>query len=214
MTLVSRKISGKSYYYSSLSYYLTDKSRSFSKYIGSKKPTKTKLAGIENQFRKEILEKLANKHYTTGIISQDEVIRTVLFRDLFDKKYKKLTALKKRKYDIDSTVLFTLTTLTTEEVDVSLDDIRNAMEKDSYFTQREQISKNMLSAVESIRGQHKLDMKYLLDLHKMTMASFETKTPGQIRGKQVYIHKIAEDNPLGVELSYRPPNPEKIYALL
>jgi len=57
-------------------------------------------------------------------------------------------------------------------------------------------------------------MKYLLELHKMTMASFETKTPGQIRTKQVYLHRIAEDNPLGVELSYRPPAFVKINELL
>jgi len=214
MTLVSRKISGKSYYYSSLSYYLTDKSKSFSKYIGAKRPTNSELVRIESKFRAEIIKKLANKAYTSDNISQDEIIRTIIFRDLFNKKYEKLTLLNRRKYDIDSTVLFTLTTLTTEEVDVSLDDIKNALEKDSYLTQREQISKNMLNAVDSIRQSRILDMKYLLELHKMTMASFETKTPGQIRTKQVYLHKIAEDNPLGVELSYRPPAFIKISELL
>jgi Fic family protein len=48
----------------------------------------------------------------------------------------------------------------------------------------------------------------------MTMASFETKTPGQFRSRQVYLHKIAEDNPMGVELSYRPPSPDKIETLV
>lgn len=214
MTLVSKKISGKSYYYSSLSYYLIDKSRSFSRYIGSKKPSNTGLARIERKFRAEIIKKLANKVYTSENIIQDEVIRTLLFKDLFNKKYEKLTSLKRRRYDIDSTVLFTLTTLTTEEVDVSLDDVKNALEKGSYLTQREQISKNMLNAVDSIRHSHALDMRYLLKLHRMIMASFETKTPGQVRTKQVYLHRIAEANPLGIELSYRPPPFVKINELL
>lgn len=214
MTLVIRKIKGKSYYYSSLSYFLVDKSRSFSKYLGAHKPTEKDLVEVEGRFKNELVKRFSGKLYTLESIENGEVIRTLLFRDLFSKKYEKLTALKKRKYDIDSTVLFTLTTLTTEEVDVSLDDVKNALEKDSSFTQKEKISKNMLNAVESIRKPQILDKKYLLELHKMTMASFETKTPGQFRNKQVYLHKVAEGNPIGVELSYRPPSPDKIEALI
>jgi len=39
MTLVIKKIKGKKYYYSFLSYFLINKSKSFSKYIGAKKPS-------------------------------------------------------------------------------------------------------------------------------------------------------------------------------
>jgi Fic family protein len=214
MTLVIKKVKGKSYYYSFLSYFLVHKPKSFSRYIGAQKPTEKEFIEIESRFKDEIIRRLSGKLYTSESIQQGETIRTLLFKDLFVKKYEKLTELKKRKYDIDSTVLFTLTTLTTEEVDVSLDDVKNAFKKETSFTQKERISKNMLNAVESIRKPHILDKKYLLELHKMTMASFETKNPGQFRPKQVYLHKIVEDNPMGVELSYRPPTPDKINSLI
>jgi Fic family protein len=214
MTLVIKKIGENDYYYSFLSYFLVDKSRSFSKYIGARKPTEKELIKIESRFKEEIIRKLSGKNYTSELLEKGEVIRSLLFRDLFNKKYEKLTAIRKRKYDIDSTILFTLTTLTTEEVDVGLADVKNALEKSSLFTQKERISRNMLNAVESIKQPHRLDRKYLLGLHKVTMASFETKNPGQIRDKQVYLYKLAGGNRMGVELGYRPPSPDKISDLL
>jgi Fic family protein len=213
MPLVIKKIYGKNYYYYSLSYFLYNgKVKSFSKYIGIKKPT-IKLTALENSFKDEIIKKLSGKPYAVELIDKDAVIKTLLFRNLFNKKYEKLTALRKRKYDIDSTVLFTLTTLTTEEVDVSLNDVKNAFEKRPNLNQREQISRNMLNAVESIKKPHKLDKNYLLELHKMTMASFETKTPGAIRNKQVYLQKISNDK-RSIELSYRPPEHTQVNKLL
>lgn len=205
MALVTKRIKGKQYYYSFLSYFLVGKSKSFSKYMGVKKPTIKELGKIETEFKKEIIYKLSSKGYTCKLVNANDVIKTLLFRDLFNKKYKKLIESKKRKYDIDSTILFTLTTLTTEEVDVGLNDVRNAFEKDANLTQREQISKNMLDAVESIRKSHKLDKDYLLELHRTAMASFETKAPGAIRDKQVYLHRIGQDR-MSIELSYRPPH--------
>jgi Fic family protein len=214
MTLVVRKVGGRDYYYSSLSYFLVNKSRSFSRYVGVKKPTLNELNDIESSFEDEIIERLSGKQYSAKSVKNGEVIRSLLFRDLFSNKYGKLAASMRRKYDIDSTVQFTLTTLTTEEVDVSLADVRNAFEKDSPFTQKEQISKNMLNAVESIKKPHLLDKKYLFELHRITMASFETKSPGQIRDRQVYLRRISGDNSGGSELGYRPPASEKVDLLL
>ena len=114
--------------------------------------------------------------------------------------------MQKKKFEIDQTILFTLTTLTTEDVDVSLNDVKNALSKKSDFSMREQISKNMINAVQEIKEGNKVDENYLLKLHKMTMAEFETKNPGQFRNKQVYLHKADKDNPLGAEIAYRPPN--------
>ncbi len=214
MTLVVKKIRGNDYYYSFLSYFLIDKSRSFSKYIGVRKPTEKELVKIENGFKEEIVVRLSGKKYAAELIENGEVIRSLLFRDLFNRKYGKLTNLKRRNFDIDSTVLFTLTTLTTEDVDVSLADVKNALEKGSYLNQKEQISRNMLNAVELIRQPRKLDMRYLLGLHKITMASFETKNPGRIRDRQVYLHRMAGEGQVSVELNYRPPGSDKVGKLL
>lgn len=214
MALVIKRIKGNNYYYSFLSYFLIDRSRSFSKYIGVRKPDGKSLNEIESRFEEEVIERLSGKSYTAESIGKGEVIKSLLFRDLFNKRYEKLTELKKRKYDIDSTVLFTLTTLTTEEVDVSLVDVKNALKKGVPFTQKERISRNMLNAVESIRQPHELDRKYLLGLHRTIMASFETKNPGRIRDRQVYLYKTAGNIPVDVELSYRPPSPDKVSELL
>ncbi|MBU2476907.1 Fic family protein, partial [Candidatus Micrarchaeota archaeon] len=59
-----------------------------------------------------------------------------------------------------------------------------------------------------------LDKKYLLELHKTIMASFEEKNPGQIRSRQVYLHKQNPKNPLGIEIGYRPPHYNKVNELL
>lgn len=215
MTLVIRKIKGKKYYYSSLSYFLVSKSRSFSKYIGPKKPTEKALKKVELKFKEELILRLSGKDYSNSLIGRDEVIRSLLFSVEFDKKYRKLTSLRRRKYDIDSTVIFTLTTLTTEEVDVDLVDVKNALNKTSGLTLREQISKNMLHAVESIRQHHKLSSEYLLKLHHTIMATFETKTPGEFRKKQVYLYRKGSFGPSGdKELAYCPPSSKKITRML
>ncbi len=215
MTLVVKKIKERNYYYSFLSYFLADKSRSFSKYIGVKKPTDKSLKKIESQFKVELIKRLSGKDYSNSLMNKDEVIKSILFSIAFDKKYQKLTNLKRRKYDIDSTVIFTLTTLTTEEVDVDLIDVKNALIKTSGMTLREQISKNMLQAVESIKGTHELDQNYLLALHRTIMAKFEVKTPGDFRKKQVYLYRKRSARSSGDrELRYRPPHHSKIIPLL
>ncbi|MFA4907035.1 MAG: Fic family protein [archaeon] len=142
------------------------------------------------------------------------MIKSLLFKDAFNKKFSSLSSVQKRKHEIDSTILFTLTTLTTEDADVSLSDVRNAFEKENRLSMREQISKNMLKAVESIKEKRKLDKKYLLELHKTIMASFEGKNPGKIRAGQVYLQKRDEKNPLGAEIGYRPPHYSKVDELL
>lgn len=214
MALVIKKIKKRDYYYSFLSYYLINKSKSFSKYMGSKKPSKTELKKLENAFKDDLILKISSKNYSSNLLSKDEVIKTLLFRNLFYKKYERMTDLAKRKYDIDSTVSFTLTTLVTEEVNVDIEDVRNAFEKKTGFNLREQISKNMLQAVESIRKPRILTQDYLLELHNTIMKNFEAKTPGKFRERQVYLKKKFGSQLGGAELKYRPPTHSKVKLLL
>jgi Fic family protein len=214
MALRTKNVKGKQYYYLDLSYFVADKAKTFSKYIGAKKPPKSALAKIERAFKSEILSKLAGKRYANEFISKDDLIKALLFKGAFNRKFASLSGVQKRKYEVDSTILFTLTTLTTEDVDVSIGDVRNAIEKENKLSMREQISKNMLKAVESIKEKHALNKEYLLGLHKTIMASFEGKTPGKIRAGQVYLQKKDEKNPLGAEIGYRPPHYSKVNELL
>jgi len=214
MALRTKTVKGKKYYYLDLSYFIATKAKTFSKYIGSKKPSKSQLAKIEGSFRREIVSKLSGKPYTNEFISKDDLIKALLFRDSFNKKFSSLSGVQKRKYEVDSTILFTLTTLTTEDVDVSLTDVKQAFEKENQLSMREQISKNMLKAVESIKEKHALNKQYLLKLHKTIMASFEGKNPGKLRAGQVYLQKRDEKNPLGAEIDYRPPHFSKVDKLL
>ncbi len=214
MALRTKYVKGRKYYYLDLSYFVSGKAKTFSKYIGAKKPSNGNLAKIERAFKTGIVSKLAGKAYSVESISQNDLVKALLFRDAFDKKYGSLSGVKRRKYEVDSTILFTLTTLTTEDVDVSLSDVQNAFEKDYQLSMREQISKNMLNAVESIKGKQPLTKPYLLGLHKTIMASFEGKTPGQIRGRQVYLHKKDAKHLLGTEIAYRPPHYGRLEELL
>jgi len=212
--LVTKKLKGKEYYYSFLSYFLINKSKSFSKYIGSKKPSTSQFEAIEDKFRDELISKLSGKNYSADFISKDDLIKTLLFRDAFDKKFASLSPARKRKFEVDRTILFTLTTLTTEDVDVSLNDVKEAFGKELNFSLRERISKNMLQAIDSIRLGKKFDKNYLLELHNKAMSEFETKTPGKLRDKQVYLHKRDEKHPLSIEIAYRPPHHNKVPDLL
>ena len=214
MQLRIKTIHGKKYYYLDFSYRVLSKLKTFSKYIGAKKPSKNELKKIEEEFKSDIVSRLAGREYVNELISKDDLIKALLFKEAFNKKFASLSKVQKRKYEIDSTIMFTLTTLITEDVDVSLDDVVNAFDRDNQLSMREQISKNMLKAVDSVKEKHKLDKKYLLDLHKTIMASFEGKTPGQIRSRQVYLHKQDSKTPLGMEIDYRPPHYSKINKLL
>ena len=215
MSLITKEIKGRRYYYSFLSYRLTKGPKSFSKYVGVRKPSNHELKKIEDEFKNELIQRLSGRNYSNLLATKDEVIKSLLFSTEFNKKYNKLTKLRQLKYDIDSTVMFTLTTLVTEDVDVDLTDVKNAFNKTSGLTFREQISKNMLRAVESIRHHHRLDSNYLLDLHRTIMATFETKTPGKFRKKQVYLYQRGSSSQFeGREIAYRPPQYNKIVKLL
>ncbi|MFA4819412.1 MAG: Fic family protein [Candidatus Aenigmatarchaeota archaeon] len=214
MTLRTKTISGKKYYYLDLSYFISNKSKTFSKYVGAKKPSRNDVAKTEDSFRSEIISKLAGKRYDNKLISKDDMIKALLFRDAFNNVFSSLSGIQKKKYEVDSTILFTLTTLTTEDVSVSLGDVKNAFEKNRRLNMREHISKNMLKAVESIKENHGLDKKYLLELHKTIMASFEGKTPGRLRKQQVYLRMQDTKNPLGKEISYRPPHYKRLDKLI
>ena len=194
--------------------YLLAGPKSFSEYVGLKKPGEAKLKKLEEDFKSKLVRKLYCKPVSNELVSKDDLIKAALFRDLFFKKYDSLSAVKRRKFDVDSTVLFTLTTLTTEDVDVDLADVRSAMEKTNNFTLREQISKNMIGAVEKIKSKEPLSEKFLLGLHKSIMSGFFEKNPGQFRAKQVYIHKQSKNNPLGVEINYRPPSHQQVEKLV
>ncbi|MFH1224218.1 MAG: Fic family protein [Candidatus Diapherotrites archaeon] len=214
MKLRTKTIHDKKYYYLDLGYRTLAKSKTFSKYVGTKKPAKGGLAKIGESFRREIILKLAGKEYAAELISKDSVIKALLIRDAFNRKFAALSAVRRRKYEVDSTILFTLSTLTTEEVDVGLEDVRNAFKKEGGFSARERISKNMLNAVESIKEKHALDRQYILGLHKTIMAGFEGKTPGKIREGQVYLQARDVQNPKGREIGYRPPHHGEVGGLL
>jgi len=104
--------------------------------------------------------------------------------------------------------------LTTEDVDVDLNDVVNASKKRSVkLSAGEAISKNMLDGIDFIRKKNKLDEKYLLKLHKIIMSKFETKNPGKFRERQVYIYKHDNEG-AKVEINYRPPAPKKMLKQL
>jgi Fic family protein len=206
MPIIKKKVKDKEYYYFSLSFRILNKIKNFRKYIGSNKPTLAELNTIENNFCDEIIKKYLPDKFESKYLTKKQLIQIILFNETYFKKYNSLSPTKRNKYDIDKTVLFTLTTLTTEEVDVDLKDVLGAVnKKEKDLNLREQICKNMLSALESIKNKENLDLNYIRKIHKTTMADFETKKPGFFRDKQVYIYLKHTKNILNAEIKYRPP---------
>lgn len=206
MPIIKKKVKDKEYYYFSLSFRILNKTKNFRKYIGSNKPTFAELNTIENNFCDEIIKKYLPDKFESKYLTKKQLIQIILFNETYFKKYNSLSPTKRNKFDIDKTVLFTLTTLTTEEVDVDLKDVLGAVnKKEKNLNLREQICKNMLSALEYIKDKENLDLNYIRKIHKITMADFETKKPGFFRDKQVYIYLKHTKNILNAEIKYRPP---------
>jgi Fic family protein len=206
MPIIKKKVKNKEYYYFSLSFRILNKTKNFRKYIGSIKPTLEKLKNIEDNFCNEIIKKYLPDKFESKYLTKKQLIKIILFNETYFKKYNSLSTTKRNKCDIDKTVLFTLTTLTTEEVDVDLKDVLGAVnKKEKDLNLREQICKNMLSALEYIKNKENLNLNYIRKIHKITMADFETKKPGFFRDKQVYIYLKHTKNILNSEIKCRPP---------
>lgn len=197
----------KKYYYLEEHFRLLDKSKKFRKYLGSKKPSKQEQINIENQFLDTIITKLiSSSNIQVKYISKKQLIQILLFNQKYFSKYNKLSPTIKNKLNIDNIVLFTLTTLTTEDIDVSLEDVINAKKKDKNLSQRELICKNMLKGIDIIKNEKtKIDINFIKNLHKTIMADFETKTPGLFRTREVHIYKKHTKDILSAEIKFKPP---------
>ncbi|HOW29828.1 MAG TPA: Fic family protein [archaeon] len=207
MAIIKRIIGNKEYYYLEEQFRIIDKLRKFRKYLGSKKPSKQEQIDIENQFLDTIIARLtSSSNIQVKYISKKQLIQILLFNQKYFNKYNKLTPTIKNKLNIDNIVLFTLTTLTTEDIDVSLEDVINAQKKDKNLNQRELICKNMLKGIDLIKkGKTKIDINFIKNLHKTIMADFETKTPGLFRTREVHIYKKHTKDILSAEIKFQPP---------
>lgn len=207
MPIIKRSQGNKEYYYLEEQFRIVDKLKKFRKYLGSKKPPKQELVSIEDQFLDNIITKLSSSsNIQVKYISKKQLIQILLFNQKYFSKYNKLSPTIKNKLNIDSIVLFTLTTLTTEDIDVSLEDVINAKKKEKNLSQRELICKNMLKGIDIIKNEKtKLDINFIKNLHKTIMADFETKTPGLFRTREVHIYKKHAKDILSAEIKFQPP---------
>ena len=78
MQLRTKTVHGKKYYYFELSYRVLSKLKTFTKYVGAKKPSKTELAEIDKFFKSETILKLSGKKYENEFISKDDLIKALL----------------------------------------------------------------------------------------------------------------------------------------
>ncbi|MEI8364165.1 MAG: Fic family protein [archaeon] len=207
MKLDVKKVNNKIYYYLELKFRVLDKQVHFSKYIGLKKPSSNELKKLILTFYDNVIYKVSQEHYTSNLYNLEDVIKTIILRNFFIKKYNTLSPIKQKQFKIDSIILFTLTTLTTEDVDINIQDVKNAYKNKSNLSREEIICKNMIDAVNLVSNSNiELTIDFLKKLHRTTMAEFETKTPGMFRVRPVHLIQTDQKHPLGRELNYQPPN--------
>lgn len=170
-----------------------------------------------NKKKKELLERIyadllgsASRRYLTP----EELIEAEKHKRAYLWKFKRLgKAARDEKEEIDA-VNFVYTTLTTEGVPITREDaglayrfsgkkVRNLRDENL------QIALDMTYGLRKVReSEVGLSLDFILDLHKLIMAEYGDKHPGQFRKKQAYLFLKSFERT--EEIRFRPPAPGRI----
>ncbi len=217
--LIERKIRGKTYFYLEKNIKIgKDKWKRVSIYLGKKKPLVKELGKkkreLEEKARKALSglydERLGNFRFS--FLSKEELVEVERIRDNFLYRFNKLSEKKKDAFNKNQLLNFVYTTLRTEGVDVGFSDVETAYtilkkEKGEFtFDKKVIISSAMITGFNFL-PKIEITENGILRLHGIIMSSFESKSPGQIRGDQRIIARFNPKTMQSEEISYRPPEP-------
>jgi len=212
MRVRKREINRQEYYYLEETIRL-ERPITYSLFLGRRLPTKNQLGLKKRELQDKIYMGLlgdAARIYLT----KEQLIQIEKQRRQYLQRVKRLgKARQEEKEEID-TVNFVYTTLTTEGVPVTKADADFAYK----FTGRNVRSvrdENLRVALDMIRGlrfvkesRKGISGDFILGLHKIIMAEYKDKNPGEFRKKQAYIYLKSYEK--AEEIRFRPPPPEQI----
>ncbi len=219
MRIRKKNINGKEYYYAQIDIRLEKgKRKSYSLYLGTKKPGD--LRKVEERLYTNIFEEFFPKKKTI-FLDKKIAVRIELARRKFNLKFEKFSKTDQENINENEIVDFVYTTLITEGVHVSREDVETAFDlmtgkiKKILLDERIKISVQMIQGVREIsKKKQKLTLRFLLDIHKTIMQGFQDKSPGEFRNTQVVILKATPTRPYGEEIKFKPPNFSEIKKLL
>ncbi|HLC92489.1 MAG TPA: Fic family protein [archaeon] len=221
-SLLKKKISGRSYFYLDKNIKLGEgRWKKVSVYFGPKNPSKKELANAKKKLEKRAKTAVSDfyakrlENFAFSILSKEQLSEVERLRDNFQKRFKRLDAKKKEKFNKRQIINFVYTTLRTEGIDVEMSDVETAYaelgKKNPEMTMDEKliISSSMITGFNFL-PKIKMTLEGILKLHGIVMSTFESDSPGQIRDDQ---RIIARTNPKTLqreEIGYRPPEPGQI----
>jgi Fic family protein len=217
--IVKRHVKGKEYFYLEQNIRLGKKVKTFSVYLGKEKPSGTRLKEKEKALNIKIEEEL-NKifggsldKYSFSFLSRGQLIEVEKARQSFQSRFEKLRNKLKEKFKKQQAIDFVYTTLRTEGVDVSSEDVETAFKilrkkrGEPVLNEKVIISSMMLTGLDLL-SKIEVSKEDLLKLHGIVMSYFEGKSPGQIRDDQRIIMRFNPKTYQQEEINYRPPAPE------
>ncbi|MFH0714921.1 MAG: Fic family protein [Candidatus Diapherotrites archaeon] len=217
---IKRKLKGQTYFYLERNIKVgPDKWKKVSLYLGKKKPAKRELAKKQRILDKKVRAAVDTffderiQQFTCSFLSREQLIEIEKARTNFLGRFEKLNKELKEKFRKQQAIDFVYTTLRTEGVDVSSEDVEIAFKilrkkrGEPVLNEKVIISSMMLTGLDFLSS-IEVSKKDLLKLHGIVMSYFEGKSPGQIRDDQRVIMRFNPKTFQQEEIKYRPPAPQ------
>jgi Fic family protein len=214
MRIRKKTVNRQEYYYLEEAMRL-EKPKVYSLFLGRRLPPKSQL----EQKRGELLDKIyadllgdAFRIYLT----KERLIQLEKQRRQYLQRVKRLGKAKQEEKEEIDTVNFVYTTLTTEGVPITKEDAGLAYR----FTgkgvrgirdENLKVALDMITGLRHVKESKKgISKGFILDLHRIIMAGYKDKNPGEFRKKQAYIYLKSYGK--AEEIRFRPPAPNEIEA--
>ncbi|MFH0973800.1 MAG: Fic family protein [Candidatus Micrarchaeota archaeon] len=212
MAIRKKTVKGHQYYYLEEAIRL-EKPKIYSIFLGKRIPSKKQLAEKQRALSDKIYLDLlggAKRVYLT----REQLIEAEKRRRRYAEKLRALGRAARDEKDEIDVVNFVYTTLTTEGVPITKEDAGLAYNfvggnVRSVRDENLRVALDMIKGLRHVKESEKgISQSFLLELHKLVMAEYEDKSPGEFRKKQAYIYLKSYEK--AEEIRFRPPAPGEI----
>ena len=212
MIIRKKTVKGHQYYYLEEAIRL-EKPKIYSIFLGKHLPKKKQLEEKKNELADKIYRDLlggAKRIYLT----REQLIEAEKRRRRYAEKLKAIGRTARDEKDEIDAVNFVYTTLTTEGVPITKEDAGLAYNfvggnVRSVRDENLRVALDMIKGLRRVKESKKgISQAFLLELHKLVMAEYEDKNPGEFRKKQAYIYLKSYEK--AEEIRFRPSEPREI----